>query len=37
VCVEALFQPSARNKIVEVITKAEAPEKSWEQMFASVA
>lgn len=37
VCVEALFQPSARNKIVEIITKAEAPEKSWEQMFASVA
>ena len=37
VCVEALFEPSARNKIVEIIAKAEAPEKSFEQLFAGVA
>lgn len=37
VCVEALFQPSARNKIVEIVAKEEAPEKSFEQLFASVA
>jgi len=28
-CVEALFEPSARNKIVEIVAK-EAPEKSFE-------
>lgn len=37
VCVEALFQSAAQNKIVEVIAKPEAPEKSLEQLFASVA
>ena len=37
VCVEALFQPSAHNKIVEIVAKEEAPEKSFEQLFASVA
>jgi uncharacterized protein YbjT (DUF2867 family) len=37
VCVEALFEPSARNKIVEIVAKAEAPEKSFEQLFANVA
>lgn len=36
VCVEALFQPAARNKIVEVIAKEEASEKSFEQLFTSV-
>lgn len=36
VCVEALFQPSARNKIVEVIAKEEAPAKSFEELFSSV-
>lgn len=36
VCVEALFQPAARNKIVEVITKEDAPQRSFEQLFASV-
>lgn len=36
VCVEALFQPAARNKIVEVIAETEAPEKSFEQLFAGV-
>jgi uncharacterized protein YbjT (DUF2867 family) len=36
VCVEALFQASARNKIVEVIAKEEAPAKSFEELFSSV-
>lgn len=35
-CVEALTQPEAHNKIVEVIVKPEATEKSWDQLFASV-
>lgn len=37
VAVEALFQPSARNKVVEIVAKSEAPEKSWEQLFTGVA
>lgn len=37
VCVEALFQPAARNQIVEVITKPEATQTNWEQLFSSVA
>lgn len=36
-CVEALFQPAAQNKIVEVIAKPEASPKSWEQLFSEVA
>lgn len=36
VCVEALFQPTARNKIVEIIAKAEAPESTWERLFTGV-
>ncbi len=35
--VEALSQPAARNKIVEVITQADAPEKTFEQLCAGVA
>jgi len=37
VCVDALFVPASQNKIVEVIAKPEAAEKSPEQLFASVA
>jgi len=37
VCVEALFMPNARNKIVEIVAKEDAPQKGFEQMFASVA
>jgi uncharacterized protein YbjT (DUF2867 family) len=37
VCVEALFEPAARNKIVEIIAKPDASEKSFEQLFANVA
>lgn len=36
VCVEALYQPAARNKIVEVVASTEAPEKTFEQLYASV-
>ncbi|MFB2836961.1 SDR family oxidoreductase [Floridanema evergladense] len=35
-CVEALFQPAAANKIVEVVAGPQAAEKSWEELFASV-
>ncbi|MDF0552429.1 SDR family oxidoreductase [Kamptonema sp. UHCC 0994] len=33
VCVEALFQPASRNKIVEIVAKSEAETKSFEQLF----
>jgi uncharacterized protein YbjT (DUF2867 family) len=36
VCVEALFQPAAKNKIVEVIAKPDAESKSWSDLFSSV-
>lgn len=36
VCVEALSQPEARNKIVEVVAKPEAVDRSWDQLFAGV-
>ena len=35
-CIEALFQPASRNKIVEVVAKPEVTEKNWEELFASV-
>lgn len=37
VCVEALLQPAARNKIVEIVAKPEAPERGFEELFATVA
>jgi uncharacterized protein YbjT (DUF2867 family) len=37
VCVEALFQPSARNKIVEIVAKPDAPSKPFEELFVGVA
>jgi len=36
-CVEALFSPSARNKIVEIVAKAEAPAKSFDDLFVGVS
>jgi uncharacterized protein YbjT (DUF2867 family) len=36
VCVEALFQDEARNKIVEVVAKPEAPDHSIPDLFATV-
>lgn len=37
VCVESLFAPAARNKIVEIIAKADIPSKSFSELFANVA
>lgn len=37
VCVESVFQPSARNKIVEIVAKPEAPQQSLDTLFAGVA
>lgn len=37
VCVEALFEPAAKNKIVEVIAQEDAPAKSFGELFANVA
>ncbi|MCP6761361.1 MAG: SDR family oxidoreductase [Fischerella sp. CENA71] len=36
VCVEALFEPAARNKIVEIVAKPEAASKSFGELFAGV-
>ncbi|MDB9512235.1 SDR family oxidoreductase [Kamptonema animale CS-326] len=37
VCVEALFQPASRNKIVEIVAKSEAQTKTFDQLFAGAA
>ena len=37
VCVESLFQPEAKNQIVEIVAKAEAEPLSWEELFEKVA
>ncbi|MDV3000218.1 MAG: putative sugar epimerase YhfK [Chroococcopsis gigantea SAG 12.99] len=37
VCVESLFYPSARNKIVEIVANADAPARDWQQLFTKVA
>ena len=36
ICVESLFQPASCNKIVEIVSKADAPAVSDEQLFAQV-
>lgn len=36
VCVEALFQPSAQSKIVEIVASPDAPSNTYEALFASV-
>jgi len=36
VCVDALFQPAARNKIVEIVAKPDAPSCAMEELFAGV-
>lgn len=33
VCVAALSQPEAKNKIVEIIAKPDAPAKTWAELF----
>lgn len=37
VCVEALFSPDARNKILEIVTNKDAPPCDIAQLFAGVA
>lgn len=37
VCVEALFQPAAHNKIVEIVAQENAVERPLSELFASVA
>ncbi len=37
VCVESLFQPSAINKTIEIVTQSDAQALSWERMFSSIA
>jgi uncharacterized protein YbjT (DUF2867 family) len=37
VSVESLFEPAARNKIVEVVAKPDAAAKSFAELFANVA
>ncbi|MGL5066076.1 MAG: SDR family oxidoreductase [Microcoleus sp.] len=34
VCVEALFESDSRNKVVEIVAKSEAQEKSFGELFA---
>jgi uncharacterized protein YbjT (DUF2867 family) len=36
VCVESLSSPQSRNKVLEIISRSDAPAKSWEDLFASV-
>jgi uncharacterized protein YbjT (DUF2867 family) len=37
VCVESVFQPNSRNKIVEIVAKPDAPQQPLETLFAGVA
>lgn len=37
VCVEAVFQPEAQNKIVEIVAKPDATPQPFEALFANVA
>jgi uncharacterized protein YbjT (DUF2867 family) len=36
VCVESLFYPAAKNKILEIIAPTDAPSLDWTQLFQSV-
>jgi uncharacterized protein YbjT (DUF2867 family) len=36
VCVESLTSPTARNKVLEIISTSTATTKSWEDLFASL-
>jgi uncharacterized protein YbjT (DUF2867 family) len=37
VAVESVFQPEARNKIVEIVARPDAAQKSFSELFAAVA
>jgi len=36
VCVAALSQEEAKNKIVEIVAEPEASSRNWEELFAQV-
>jgi uncharacterized protein YbjT (DUF2867 family) len=36
VCIEALFEPAARNKVVEIVTQENGMEKPFAELFANV-
>jgi uncharacterized protein YbjT (DUF2867 family) len=36
VCVESLYSPQSRNKVLEIVSAPTATAKSWESLFASV-
>jgi uncharacterized protein YbjT (DUF2867 family) len=36
-CIEALYQPAARNKVVEIIAEEKATPSEFQQLFSSVA
>jgi uncharacterized protein YbjT (DUF2867 family) len=36
VCVEALFQSAAQNKVVEIVAKPDRPYQSFESLFAAI-
>lgn len=36
VCIESLFEPAARNKIVEIVAKPEATRKSFQELFQEI-
>jgi uncharacterized protein YbjT (DUF2867 family) len=37
VCIEAIFYPSAQNKIVEIISKPDAAQRPFQELFTGVA
>ena len=36
-CIEALFQPNARNCVVEIVAQEQAPDQSFAELFANAA
>lgn len=36
VCIEALFEPAAKNKVVEIVTQENGAEKPFSELFASI-
>jgi uncharacterized protein YbjT (DUF2867 family) len=36
VCVESLFNSATDNQILEIVTQVDAPQKSWEELFANI-
>jgi hypothetical protein len=36
VCIEALFEPAARNKVVEIVTQENGTDKPFPELFASL-